>query len=131
MKSHETLGENPFIGPLLDSSAENVLQFLPDTLNRFKSNDTTNLYKTPVGELDVLTNQITSAVKEKQLGDRISATRGVVELIADIIVFGRKLYAAVESSFENPDLILPQFFPKGLTGLNQANRGDYGVILQT
>lgn len=124
------LSKNPFLSRMLNSSRENLVQFLDDTENRFARQDTNNVYKVLRDLFGDKSRLFIKSVKGTLLGDQAYSTDKVLATISEIQATGGLLHAFVVTAFKNkkaPEL--KKFFPSGLTGLYKAKRGDYINIL--
>lgn len=129
MKSLETLATNPFLAALQGASRENNVQFIYDTFGRFDANNPAGIYNGELPILKAAAIDYKNAVSRAQLGERKASTQSVDDMQKRIAETGRRLYSKLEVEFGLKAGALLVFFPKGLSGISVANRGDFAIII--
>lgn len=123
------LGENPFDDATI--SQNNFRQFAFDHLGKLKANNPANIYDPRIAPTQAAFDQFDAVFGSKTLEEaqRKGATFGLTSKVEEILTQARKLEKLVNFHFSNPSAQYLEFFPKGLTELSTAGKGELPNIL--
>jgi len=123
------LGENPFQDSTISQSNFRQLSF--DHLGKLKANNPENIYTVRIGSTQAAFDKFDTVWNSKTLEEAIrkGETFDLTAATGLVLTNARKLEKLVAFHFNNPSAQYFEFFPKGLTELNQAGKGDWLNIL--
>lgn len=129
MISLTKFGENPFDDEKI--SQNNFRQFAFDHLGKLKANNPANVYDPRIAPTQDAFDQFDAVFGSKTLEEaqRKGATFGLSTKVEEILTQARKLEKLVNFHFSNPSVQYLEFFPKGLTELSTAGKGEWPNIL--
>lgn len=129
MKNLQKGAENSFLGPFQIGSDENIEQLVSDIIARTKANNPTGIYTALITRIENVFTAWQEGRANTDVGTQKGATNDVVEAINLSKQTSRELYVEVQSKFGLKSSKILEFFPKGLTEVNVAKRGDFKQII--
>lgn len=122
--------KNPFDDEV-NIGNDNFHQFAFDHLERLKNNNPGGVYDSIIASMQAAYSQFNAVFDSKSIEEAIKkgATLGLSLSTETVLAAARKLEKQVAFLFGNPSPTYISFFPKGLTELNQAGKGEWPGIL--
>lgn len=122
-------GENPFDDSSI--SQNNFRQFSFDHLGKLKANNPGNVFDPRIAPTQAAFDQFDAVFGSKTLEEAIKkgSTMGLAAKVEEAQTSARKLEKLVSFHFGNPSPQYMEFFPKGLTELATAGKGEWPNIL--
>jgi hypothetical protein len=121
---------NPFYDEVYISIA-NFHQFATDHTNRLKANNPGGAFSAIIADTQSIYDQFNTVFGSKSVEEalRKGATVGIGDSVGEILIDARKLEKQVAFLFDKGSPKYISFFPKGLTELNEAGKGEWPGIL--